>query len=125
MLGPLLLTAAGIAGLLVPLSLRMEDPPDAITLPLLVAGATWGWLKWRKRRSRGRVALASVQTLAALGCLYWVLLFSEYAAPASGTPLVGGSAPEISAVRVRDGATFHLAAQRGFAVLLVFFRGAW
>jgi peroxiredoxin len=53
-----------------------------------------------------------------------MLAFSTYGAPAGVAP-VGERAPAISALRVRDGATFELAAERGQTVLLVFFRGHW
>jgi peroxiredoxin len=53
-----------------------------------------------------------------------MLGFSVYG-PTEGVPELGARAPLIGATRVRDGATFRLEQQRGSAVLLVFFRGAW
>jgi hypothetical protein len=70
------------------------------------------------------MAFPVTQALAAAGMTYWMLFFSAYGDEAAG-PRVGDRAPEISAVRVRDGARFDLAAERGHPVLLVFFRGKW
>ncbi|MHC4547893.1 MAG: hypothetical protein ACYTEZ_03880 [Planctomycetota bacterium] len=124
MLGPVLLTLAGLAGLFVPLGLNLGDLPDAVPLALLAGGAGWGWRGWWKRRGKARLGTAAGQT-AVVGVLaYWMLVYSAYA-EAGGVPEVGERAPLITAVRVRDGATFRLAAQRGSTVLLVFFRGAW
>ena len=123
---PLGLTLLGGCVALLPSALGFPDPPDFVPLGLLWAAAAWGFFAARRRR-RGqprRRALPIVQGVAAAGMTYWMLIFSAYA-EASGAARVGDRAPEISAVRVRDGARFDLPAERGQMVLLVFFRGKW
>ncbi|HEX5137526.1 MAG TPA: hypothetical protein VFY93_11170 [Planctomycetota bacterium] len=124
MLLPLLLTLLGALAAVMPAPLGFPDPPDFVPLGLLALGPLLGWLAWRKRTGRGRLALATTQTLLALGLAYWMLGFSAYGA-APGAPRPGDRAPLITATRVRDGARFELAAERGHPVLLVFFRGKW
>jgi hypothetical protein len=121
---PVVLTTLGLLAALLPAMLRLPDPPDWVPIALLGAGAAWGWTVWARGRTRRRFALATVQALAAGGVAYWMLAFSVYA-DAPGAPRIGDPAPEVSAVRVRDGARFDLAAERGRQVLLVFFRGRW
>jgi hypothetical protein len=121
---PLVLTLLGGCAALLPAVLGFPDPPDFVPLAVLGLGAAWGIFQWRRRPGRGRAVVASIQVLAAGGMAYWMLFFSSYGAPA-GAPRVGDRAPDISAVRVRDGARFDLAAERGHPVLLVFFRGHW
>jgi hypothetical protein len=121
---PVLLTVLGAVAPLLPAVLGFPDPPDFVPLAALAAAAVWGWLAWRKRRSRRRLALATTQTLVAAAVAYWMLGFSAYA-EAPGAPRPGDRAPPISARRVRDGARFELAAERGHPVLLVYFRGRW
>ncbi len=124
MLLPALLTVLGGCAALLPAVLGFPDPPDFVPLAMLGLGAAWGVYLWRRRPGRRRLAVASLQILAAGGMACWMLVFSAYGA-AAGAPRVGDRAPEISAVRVRDGARFDLAAERGHPVLLVFFRGRW
>lgn len=124
MLLPLLLTALGALAALLPAPLGFPDPPDFVPLAALGLGAAWGLFAWRQSPGRRRFALAATQTLLALGMTYWMLVFSTYG-EAPGAPRVGDKAPEISAVRVRDGARFDLVAERGHPALLVFFRGKW
>jgi hypothetical protein len=121
---PGLLTLLGALSALLPAVLGFPDPPDFAPLGALALAATWGWLVWRKRRTKRRLAAAIAQTLVALGMAYWMLGFSAYGA-APGAPKPGDKAPAIAATRVRDGARFELAAERGHPVLLVFFRGRW
>lgn len=124
MLLPLLLTALGGCAALLPAVLGFPDPPDFVPLAMLGLGAAWGVFLWCRRPGRGRLAVASLQVLTAGGMAYWMLVFSAYGA-AADAPRAGDRAPEVSAIRVRDGARFDLAAERGHPVLLVFFRGRW
>lgn len=126
MLLPGLLTLLGALSALLPAVLGFPDPPDFVPLGILAAAAAWGWLARRrlKKRRRRTFALATAQTLVALGMAYWMLGFSAYGA-APGAPRPGDRATAITAQRVRDGARFELAAERGSPVLLVFFRGRW
>jgi len=121
---PLLLTMLGALAAVLPAPLGLPDPPDFIPLAMLGIGAAWGWFARRRRKGRGPFAVATTQTVLALGMAYWMLVFSAYG-EAPGAPRAGDKAPEISAVRVRDGAGFDLAAERGHPALLVFFRGEW
>jgi hypothetical protein len=121
---PVLLTVLGALSALLPAVLGFPDPPDFVPLLVLALATAWGWLAWRKTRSRRRFAFATTQTLVAAGMAYWMLAFSAYG-EAPGAPRPGARAPAISATRVRDGARFELAAERGHPVLLVFFRGRW
>ncbi len=123
MLLPLVLTLPGVLAALLPAVLGIQDPPDFVPLAMLGLGAAWGLLAWRRRPGRRRLAVFATQTLLALGMAWWMLVFSAYD-DAPG-PRVGDRAPDISAVRVRDGARFDLAAERGHPSLLVFFRGKW
>lgn len=124
MLLPLLVTSAGVFAALLPAALGFPDPPDFVPLAALGLGATWGVVAWRRRPGRLRLGVASGQAAVALGMTWWMLVYSEYA-EAGGSPRPGDRAPDISAVRVRDGARFDLAAERGHPTLLVFFRGRW
>jgi hypothetical protein len=121
---PVLLTVLGALAPVLPAVLGFPDPPDFVPLGTLALGATWGWLAWRGKPSRRRLALSITQTLAAAGMAYWMLGFSAYG-DAPRAPRPGDKAPLISAQRVRDDARFDLAAERGHPVLLVFFRGRW
>lgn len=124
MLGPVLLTLVGLIATFLPVVLKMNDLPDVVPLVLLAGGAGWAWYAWARRRGRARCASAVVLTAVLGGVGYWMLIFSAYAEP-EGVPAVGEPAPLIGAARVRDGAMFRLEQQRGSAILLVFFRGAW
>jgi hypothetical protein len=121
---PVLLTVLGALAPVLPAVLGFPDPPDFVPLGALALAAAWGWLAWRGRPGRRRLVLASLQTLVAAGTAYWMLGFSAYGA-SPGAPRPGDKAPLITAARVRDGARFDLAAERGHPVLLVFFRGRW
>jgi hypothetical protein len=121
---PLLVTFAGVCAALLPAALGFPDPPDLVPLATVVLGAVWGFFAWRRRPGRRRLGIAAGQAIVALGMTWWMLVYSEYA-EAGGSPRLGDRAPEISAVRVRDGARFDLAAERGHPSLLVFFRGKW
>jgi len=123
-LGPVLLTLAGLAATFLPVVLKLRDLPDIVSLALLAGGAGWAWFTWARRRGRGRCAAAVGQTLVLGAVGYWMLVFSVYDRP-EGVPDLGAPAPQIGATRVRDGATFWLEQQRGSTVLLVFFRGVW
>jgi hypothetical protein len=120
---PLLLTLVGALAAVLPAPLGFPDLPDFVPLGLLGAGAAWAWfVPWKRPRRRRLFAIT--QTLLALGFAYWMLVFSAYG-DAPNAPLPGDPAPDISAVRVRDGARFDLVAERGHPLLLVFFRGKW
>ncbi len=123
MLLPALLTVLGGCAALLPAVLGFPDPPDFVPLAMLGLGAAWGLHAWRRRPGRRRLAVALAQSLAALGMAYWMFVFSAYGDATA--PRAGDRAPQISAVRVRDGARFDLAAERGHPLLLVFFRGKW
>lgn len=118
------MTFAGVFAALLPAALGFPDPPDFVPLAMLGLGAAWGLVAWRRRPGRRRFGIAAGQAIVALGMMWWMLVYSEYA-EAGGSPRLGDRAPEISAVRVRDGARFDLAAERGHPSLLVFFRGKW
>jgi len=119
-----LLTLLGLLAAALPAPLRLPNLPDWLPLLLLLAGAVWGFVAWRKRRGRKRAFAFGAQVLVLAGMAYWMLVFSAYGA-APKAPHVGDMPPYISAVRVRDGARFELSAERGVQVLLVFFRGEW
>lgn len=124
MLVPLVLTALGACAAFVPAMLGFPNPPDIVPLAMLGLGAAWGTFLWRRRPARLSALLAALQILAAGGMAYWMLVFSEYG-EAPGAVRAGDRAPDVAAVRVRDGAPFELAAERGHPTLLVFFRGHW
>lgn len=124
MLLPALLTLLGALAAILPAPLGFPDPPDFVPLGMLALAAAWGWLAWRRKPGRRRLVLASMETLVAAGMAYWMLGFSEYG-EAPRAPRPGDRAPPVVATRVRDGARFELAAERGHPVLLVFFRGKW
>ena len=124
MLWPIVLTLVGLLAAFLPVSLGLSDLPDVIPLAVMGAGLVWGWIKWRQKKGKLRFFYASLQTVLG-GLLVFFLFVATAYAPANAVPAVGAPAPEISAVRVRDGASFHLAAQRGNGVVLVFFRGSW
>lgn len=121
---PLLLTLLGLLAALLPSSLGFPDPPDFVPLAALAVAAIWGALVSRRRPARRRLAAVTAQWLVAGGMTWWMLVFSAYGDPA-GAARTGDPAPQITAVRVRDGARFDLAAERGHPTLLVFFRGKW
>ena len=124
MLWPLILTVAGVLAAFLPVSLGLPDLPDLVVFALLGGGLVWGWISWRRRKGKLRLLAAAAQTLLAGAIVFWAVIASAYSEPVQA-PAVGARAPEIAGVRVRDGASFHLAAQRGHGVLLVFFRGMW
>jgi len=121
---PGLLTLLGLVAAVLPAPLRLPNPPDWVPLLLLLAGAVWGFVVWRKRRGRKRAFAFAAQALVLGGMAFWMLFFSAYG-EASKAPRIGDMPPYISAVRVRDGARFELSAERGEQVLLIFFRGEW
>jgi len=121
---PGLLTLLGLLAAFLPAQLRLADPPDWVPLLLLLGGAVWAFVVWRKRRGRKRALAFGAQALVFAAMAYWMLVFSAYGEP-SKAPRVGDTAPYISATRVRDGARFEVTAERGEQVLLVFFRGEW
>ena len=121
---PGLLTLLGLLAAFVPAQLRLPDLPDLVPLALLLAGAVWGFVVWRKRRGRKRAFAFGAQAFVFAGMAFWMLVFSAYG-EAPKAPRAGDLPPYISAVRVRDGARFELSAERGEQVLLVFFRGEW
>jgi len=124
MLWPLILTVAGLLAAFLPVSLGLPDLPDFVAFALLGGGLLWGWITWRRRKGKLRFVAATGQTLLAGMVVFWAVFSSAYTVDAEA-PAVGAPAPDIAGVRVRDGASFHLAAQRGHGVLLVFFRGMW
>ncbi|MHC4931732.1 MAG: hypothetical protein ACYTGV_06030 [Planctomycetota bacterium] len=124
MLFPLLLSAAGLILAYLPVLARWSDLPVAVPFLFLGAGVIWGAWVVRGRRTKRNVALFSGQVLILGVQAIWWFQLSSYAQP-EGAPMPGNSAPSIRATRVRDGAPFELAAQRGHPVLLVFFRGPW
>jgi len=124
MLGPMLLTLLGVLAAVLPVGLGLPDLPDAVPLGLLAAAGAWGILAWRKKRSWRRLALAAAPVVLGAGAAVWMYDLSTYTPPREA-PDVGDRAPDIAAIRVRDGARFELRAERGQGVLLVFFRGAW
>ena len=133
MLVAVLLTLLGLATILVPLYAHFPSPPDGVPLLLLAAGAVAGWVQWKRRRGRGRMAGAVTITLLLGGVVYWFMLFSAYGKLPPGTAL-GGDAPTAVVRRVSDGVLVRLprgdpASQpegsRSPAALIVFYRGAW
>ncbi|MHC4223235.1 MAG: hypothetical protein ACYSX0_05215 [Planctomycetota bacterium] len=124
MLFPLLLSAAGLILAYLPVLLHWTDLPPAIPFLILAAGVVWGAWVLRGKRTRRNVALAIGQGLILAVHAVWWFQLSSYDQP-ERAPMPGDAAPAIRATRVRDGAPFELAAQRGYPVLLVFFRGPW
>lgn len=125
MLVPALLTLAGLLAAFVPVVAGVADLPDWVAPLLLLAGASMGVLAWRRGKGRLRAVVAGVQVLLLAAISFWLFSWSSYDAPPRPPPVVGDAAPPIEGERVRDGARFRLAAQRGGDILLVFFRGAW
>lgn len=128
MRGPALLVVAGFCAAYAPVSLGWPDVPFGVAEALIGAGALWTAWAWHARRkeahSRRRGVLAAVLLVPVVFHAAWIASLSTYG-PAAGAPAVGARAPAIRGVRVRDGASFELAAQREHGTLLVFFRGAW
>jgi hypothetical protein len=119
---PLLLTALAVVLLVAPVLLGLPDLPDGAIAAMLVGASLLGLLElWTDRDGWIRHI---APTLVAVPLLAWLFFLSTYDRP-TDAPDIGDVAPDIEAVRVRDGATFRLAAQRGKGVLLVFFRGWW
>lgn len=125
MLKPLLLLLLGYLAAFGPVACGWADLPAAIPFALMAAAVAWAWWIWGRRGGRGRAASASALTVLLGLHAYWYFGFSTYGEEGAGIPVPGDPAPEFQAVRVRDGASFHLSAQRGHEVVLVFFRGAW
>ena len=123
MLRAQLLTLAGFVLAFGPLLLRKPDVAVWIPMGMMAAGAAWALREYR--RAKKRLWLALLPAVAGAAFAVWYLMLAGYAPPPQGVPQVGDQAPGGGAVRVRDGAPFRLAAQRGHAVLLVFFRGGW
>ncbi|MHC4957108.1 MAG: hypothetical protein ACYTGN_01950 [Planctomycetota bacterium] len=119
---PLLLTLLAVVLLVAPLALGLPDIGDAAVGSLFFVAALLGWIELWTDRERWLKHLAP--TFIGAPILLWMLVFSAYP-PAPDAPRTGDVAPDFQAVRVRDGATFRLAAQRGKGVLLVFHRGWW
>lgn len=124
MVFPLLVALLGLLAAFLPVALGFPDPPDAVPLGLLALSAGWAAARWRRRRTWGRLAAAVLPLAAFLALAAWMFGLSGYS-PARGVPDLGEPAPAITATRVRDNAPFDLRAERGQAVLLVFFRGPW
>ena len=128
MRGPALLVVSGLVAAYAPVYLGWPDLPLGVAEALLGAGALWAVWEWYARRaearSRRRGVVAALVAAVAVFHAVWLVSLSAYG-PAPEAPAVGARAPAISGVRVRDGATFELAAQREHATLLVFFRGSW
>lgn len=124
MLKPLLLLLLGYATAFGPVVLGWADLPAAVPFALMAGAVAWGWWIWGAKGGRGRAAFASLLTVLVGLHVYWYFGFSAYAEP-KGVPEIGVRAPDVQAVRVRDGASFHLSAQRGHGTILVFFRGHW
>jgi len=120
---PALAVLAGLVLALGPALLRLPDVPWFLGEIIAVLGCLWAWLAWRGNRTPGRLAVAGVATLLTGGHLFWLASLSAYEPPVQALAL--GAKPDVSAVRVRDGAPFRLGEQRGRGVLLVVFRGAW
>jgi hypothetical protein len=123
------LTAAGFAALLGPVYARLADLPDAVPLVLLGAAPVVAFLAWRRKRTRlGACAMVLLAATAA-GTGVWMAWLAPYPPGTKGVAAIGEPAPTAPSgrepVRVRDGARFHLRAQRREDLLIVFFRGAW
>ena len=123
MLRAYLLTAFGFALAFFPLLLKLPDLPAFLVFPVIGAGALWAAWAGRERRGAGMI-LTALPAAALAGHALWYFSLSSYAPPGN-TPALDAPAPDITATRVRDGATFRLSRQRGRAALLVFFRGGW
>ena len=127
MLRPLGLVAVGFGAVFLPLLMGWRDVPYFIPEALMLIGAVWATATAFRRRGepgRWRTPVTAVLWCGLALYGFWVLSLSAYA-DASEAPAVGAAAPAIHAVRVTDGAPFHLAAQRDYETLLVFYRGPW
>ena len=118
-----LLTLAGFVLAFGPLLLRKPDLAVWVPLGVMSAGPAWPLrVYWRTKK---RLWLALLPAAGGAVFVVWYLALAGYSAP-QGVLQPGDEAPSgVEAVRVRDGAPFRLAAQRGQGVLLVFFRGGW
>ena len=123
MLRAFLLTLAGFLLAFGPVLLRRPDLAVWIPLGVMAAGAVWA-IRIDRRREKRRLWLALLPAAACAAFLLWHFVLAGYTEP-RGIPEPGVEVPDVAAVRVRDGAPFQLAAQRGHGVLLVFFRGGW
>ena len=119
-----LLIVLGLAAAWGPVVVGWSDLPDIVPLALVAIGAGVGVFVWAKAKTFLQLVGALTCLGIAVGLGAWLFGLSAYGA-VEGTPGVGSRAPEIAPIRVRDGAKFHLTAQRKDDVLLVFFRGAW
>jgi len=119
---PLILVVAGNLLAFVPVGLGLPDLPAPLPFLPMVAGLLWAWLAWS--REGKRIAAAILCTAIAGAYAGWFFGLSTYREQ-KGVPAAGTLAPDIEAVRVRDGARFRLGALRGKSIVLVFFRGAW
>jgi hypothetical protein len=120
-LWPIVVVVAGFLAAYAPVGFGWPDLPWFLPEVVIGAGLVWLWLVARTRPRR--IAAGGFTLVAALHA-FWMFSLSAYEAPAAA-PQEGQLAPDVETVRVRDGATFTLSAQRGQDVLLVFFRGAW
>ncbi len=121
---PLLLTLFGVGALWGPVSIGAEDAPEWLIWSLLGAGVVASWALWFREPERKALLIALAQTTVAGACLVWATQLAAYETP-RGLPAFAGTAPDVGATRVVDGAEFRLSAQRDKRLLLVFFRGAW
>ena len=122
MLWPGLLTLAGFLLAFLPLLLKRPDLPDVLVLAPIVAGAAWAWWIWGRKHEW--LAVPLLLSAGAAFQIVWMFFLASYGAAEAGVA-PGETAPDFEVRRVRDGAVFRLAAQRGHGVLLVFSRGHW
>jgi len=123
-LGPILLSLAGLACAFGFLLLKLADPPASLAFGLFGGAILLAWVGFVRRRSRGRLALALVCTLGTAVYAFWFVRLSSYEPVVAG-PVVGHEAPDFEARRASDGAHFQLAETRGRNLVLVFYRGPW
>ena len=121
---PLLLTFFGVVSLWGPVSIGAADAPEWLIWSLLGAAVLASWTLWFREPERKALLIALAQTTVACACLFWATQLAAYENP-RGMPAFAGTAPDVGATRVVDGAEFRLSAQRDKRLLLVFFRGAW
>lgn len=121
---PLILVVAGNLLALVPVGLGLPDLPVPLPFLPMVAGVLWAWIAWSKDGKKKLLWGAILCTAIAGAYAGWFFGLSTYR-DQKGVPAEGSLAPDIDAVRVRDGARFRLGSLRGQSIVLVFFRGAW
>lgn len=124
MLWPGLVTLVGFLLAFVPLLLKQPDLPDVVVLTPILAGVAWAWGVWKTKKRKVWIIAPLVLSAAAAFHVAWMFVLASYETDDAG-PVPGQPAPMVEATRVRDGAKFRLAAQRGHGVLLVFGRGHW